>query len=119
MRKILVTGGAGFVGRRFCKRFLDARDDVYCVDSIVPMTGGIHPSAGWPLYDPRDYKNFHFFHEDCRSYFNLRPEDDFDGVFHLAAIVGGRMMIEHNPLAVADDLAIDAAYWRWAAAARP
>jgi len=34
-------------------------------------------------------------------------------------MVGGRLMIENNPLAVADDLAIDAAYWGWAKEARP
>ncbi len=34
-------------------------------------------------------------------------------------MVGGRLMIENNPLAVADDLSIDAAYWQWAKAARP
>jgi nucleoside-diphosphate-sugar epimerase len=119
MKKILVTGGAGFVGRRFCKRFLDGGHKVHCVDNIVPMTGGLDPSAGWPLYEPRDYKNFQFFYEDCRSYFKRETADDFDAVFHLAAIVGGRMMIERNPLAVADDLAIDAAYWEWAASARP
>src|SRR5437764_251020 len=64
MKKILVTGGAGFVGRRFCKRFLDTGHKVHCVDSIVPMTGGIDPSVGWPLYEPRDYKNFQFVYED-------------------------------------------------------
>ncbi len=46
-------------------------------------------------------------------------DDDFDYAFHLAAMVGGRLMIENNPLAVADDLAIDAAYWQWAKVARP
>ena len=119
MRKILVTGGAGFVGRRFCKRFLDAGDEVHCVDSIVPLTGGIHPRLGWPLYDPLDFIHFCFLQDDCRSYFNRVRPDDFDCVLHLAAVVGGRMMIDHHPLAVADDLAIDAAFWQWAAAARP
>jgi GDP-L-fucose synthase len=34
-------------------------------------------------------------------------------------MVGGREMIENNPLAVADDLSIDAQYWQWAVNARP
>jgi GDP-L-fucose synthase len=29
-------------------------------------------------------------------------------------MVGGRTMIEYNPIAVADDLSIDAEYWQWA-----
>jgi GDP-L-fucose synthase len=119
MRKILITGAAGFVGRHFARRFLDAGDEVYAVDSIVPMTGGIDPGCGWPLFDPSDYRSFHFFKQDCRDFFREHPDDDFDYCFHLAAIVGGRLMIENNPLAVAEDLAIDSAYWQWAAKAKP
>jgi GDP-L-fucose synthase len=119
MRKILITGAAGFVGRHFTKRFLEAGDEVYAVDSIVAMTGGIDPACGWPLFDPYDYNTFHFFKQDCRHFFLQQYDDDFDLCLHLAAIVGGRLMIEKNPLAVAEDLAIDAAYWQWAGKARP
>jgi nucleoside-diphosphate-sugar epimerase len=34
-------------------------------------------------------------------------------------MVGGRLMIENNPIAVADDLSIDAEYWQWAKQAKP
>ena len=119
MGKILITGGAGFVGRRFVKLFLDKGDDVYCIDNISNYTGGIDPSDGWPLYNPKDYPNFNFYNVDCRDYFKKNPNEYFDYAFHLAAIVGGRLMIENNPLAVADDLSIDAAYWQWAKTAKP
>ena len=29
MRKVLITGGAGFVGRHFVRRFLDLGDEVH------------------------------------------------------------------------------------------
>ena len=119
MKKILITGGAGFVGRRFCKRFLDAGDQVHCVDPVARDTGGIAPENGWPLFNPMDYENFQFFKQDCRDWFKQHHDDDFDYVFHLAAMVGGRAMIENRPLAVADDLSIDAEYWQWAERARP
>jgi GDP-L-fucose synthase len=119
MKKILITGGAGFVGRRFCKRFLNAGDEVHCVDPIAQDTGGIDPEDGWPLFAPRGYENFHFYRQDCREWFRQRDDDDFDYVLHLAAMVGGRAMIENRPLAVADDLSIDAEYWQWAERARP
>lgn len=119
MKKILITGGAGFVGRRFCKRFLDQGAEVHCVDPVAEFTGGIHPDKGWPLFNPKDYPNFHFYQQDCRAWFKERSDDDFDYVFHLAAMVGGRAMIENHPLAVADDLSIDAEYWQWAEKAKP
>lgn len=115
--RTLVTGGAGFVGRRVCGALLARGDDVVCVDPIVPRTGGLDP-AQWPLFDPRDYENFTFLQEDCRSFFH-RPHEHFDAVFHLAAMVGGRLMIDYEPLAVAEDLAVDAMYWRWAESAKP
>jgi len=141
MRKILVTGGAGFVGRHFVKRFLDAGDLVIVVDSIVPHTGGINPvrhlayvgdagecdfsdwvlkeAGGWPLFEPFDYPNFRFSRQDCRKFFQTCDDTEFDYVLHLAAIVGGRLMISYNPIAVAEDLAIDAAYWQWAVRTKP
>ena len=119
MRKILVTGAAGFVGRHISRRLLETGDEVHAVDSIVPLGGGIDPDKGWPLFNPLDYASFHFYGEDCRDFFNRVWDDDFDCCFHLAAVVGGRLVIENNPLAVAEDLSIDAEYWRWAVKARP
>jgi len=119
VRRVLITGGAGFVGRHFVRHFLEAGDDVVVVDPIATATGGIDPSAGWPLFDPREFTSFHFVPQDCREWFRVHPHEPFDLVLHLAAMVGGRLMIEHNPLAIADDLSIDAEYWQWAATAQP
>jgi len=119
MHKILITGAAGFVGRHVARRFLTAGDEVYAVDNMVPLGGGINPSEGWPLFEPRDYRNFHFCPEDCRDFFKRVLDDDFDYCFNLAAVVGGRDVIENNPLAVAEDLSIDAEFWRWAVKVKP
>lgn len=119
MKKVLVTGAAGFVGRHMVRRLLDDGAEVHAVDCIAEFTGGIDPAKIWPLFDPREYTNFHFYREDCRTWFARVHDTDFDYAFHLAAMVGGRLVIENNPLAVADDLGIDAAYWQWAKQARP
>jgi len=119
MRKVLITGGAGFVGRRFVKRFLEMGDEVHCVDNLAPMSGSVSPRIGWYATNPLDFEGFRFYEEDCRTFFQRVKEDDFDYCLHLAALVGGRLMIENNPLAVADDLSIDAAYWQWAQLTNP
>jgi GDP-L-fucose synthase len=69
MRKILITGGAGFVGRHMVRHFLEQGDEVHVVDCIARYTGGIDPNAGWPLFEPRDFAHFKFFPKDCRDFF--------------------------------------------------
>ena len=34
MKRILVTGGAGFIGAHLCQRLVDRGDDVICVDNF-------------------------------------------------------------------------------------
>ena len=90
--KILITGDAGFVGRHFRAKFESQGHEVVGVDIV----NGI---------DARD-----FFRTD-NTY--------FDKVIHLAAVVGGRKMIEGSPLALAVDLAIDAEMFGWAMRTEP
>lgn len=91
--KVLITGNQGFVGRHFTKRMLEEGNSVTCIDIA---NGGI---------DARD-----FFRKD---------NTQFDLVIHLAAVVGGRKMIEGEPLALAVDLAIDAEMFTWALRTQP
>ena len=119
MKKILITGAAGFVGRHFCKFFLENGDKVIAVDNLSAFTGCLNPEDGWVFYKPFDFKNFIFYKNDCRDWFKKNYDNDFDIVLHLAAMVGGREMIENNPLAVADDLSIDSEFWQWATKTKP
>lgn len=105
---ILVTGCNGFVGRQFVKRLADEGHVVYGIDR-----SGINPAEGLSSFlcaDIRDYFNNNLrFHNSF-----MGPSYQFDQVYHFAAIVGGRAVIEGNPLSVATDLAIDADLFQWA-----
>lgn len=116
-RGILVTGGAGFVGRRFVKRLLGLGHRVTVVDDL---STGLAPAA-WPDFlrpDADEQRRLTFHHADFRRFAAAQPPD-FDRIFHLAAVVGGRLVIEGDPLAVATDLAIDATFFNWIARHRP
>jgi nucleoside-diphosphate-sugar epimerase len=111
---VLIFGGAGFVGRHYVEYFLSNGSNVHVVDNIAPLSGGIHPK-NWPIFKPVNFKKkFTFLKQDCRVFFNSLLKKKYDLVINLAAIVGGREVIEYNPLAVAEDLEIDTAFWRWA-----
>ena len=118
-KRILITGAAGFVGRRLVRFMLEKSYEVVAIDSIAPLTGGVDPNQGWPLYNPKDYKNFTFHKIDCRDWFIKNLNEKFDYVFHLAAMVGGREIIENNPLIVAEDLSIDSHFWQWCSKSKP
>jgi GDP-L-fucose synthase len=123
--KVLITGACGFIGRHFVKRLLD---DGHIVTAIDNMYSGqelydwmFKPNA----YDPktRSVPNLQLMIGDCRSFFassgNIWSANRFDLVIHCAAIVGGRVKIEDDPLEVAIDLAIDAEFFRWVTSKKP
>ena len=47
--KILIFGGAGFVGRHYVEYFLSKKNYVEVVDNLAPLSGGIHPK-NWKLF---------------------------------------------------------------------
>ena len=113
--KILITGGSGFVGRNFVKYFLSQGHTVVNIDNYL-IGGGSRPSSEWVEASNVEYSEYNM---DCREYFKNHPQDYYDLVLHLAAVVGGRLTIERNPLAVADDLSIDSEFWKWASQSKP
>lgn len=107
--RVLVTGGCGFVGRNLCNQLLANGHEVVVVDDL---STGQHPKDWCEQF--RDPKQFLFLHRDAISHFAYgMPQGYFHQVYHLASVVGGRVLIDGSPLEVAIDLAIDAAFFRW------
>ena len=112
--RILILGGAGFVGRRFSRRLANEGHEIWVVDNLI---SGLLPKH-W-AFPPENWSRFHFAEADCRDYFKEHRASEWDLIIHCAAIVGGRLNIEHDPLAVATDLSIDAEMFSWAVRSKP
>lgn len=107
--RALVTGGCGFVGRHFTHWLLNHEYDVTIVDDL---SSGIVLEK-WPEFlRPRQSSNLQIHYTDVREYSKECPAN-FDLIVHLAAVVGGRLVIDGDPLRVATDLAIDATFFNW------
>lgn len=109
--KWLVTGGCGFVGRRIVRRLLETDDnEVLVIDNFQNAI----PVEDW-LFKPKYPERLIVRQGDCRTYFRMHRFTPamFDAVAHCAAIVGGRLNIDRDPLAVATNLSIDSELFHW------
>ncbi len=74
--KILISGGAGFIGSHLCERLLQQDNQVICVDTFIT-------SSERNIAHLRDNKNFTFLKHDIIN--PLPASVSADAVFHLAS----------------------------------
>lgn len=88
MRKVLVTGGAGFIGSHLCEALLQRGDEVYVIDDL--STGRMENIAHL-----QRNKTFHFTVGSILDFARLESlVEKVDLIFHLAAVVGVQKIIE-------------------------
>ncbi|GIV41546.1 MAG: epimerase [Vicingaceae bacterium] len=140
MKTHLISGAAGFVGRNMAKRYL--ANNYGRLVLIDDLSVGIHPRE-WlnlPLKQNineniliyGDNAEVVFILDDFRNLLRQLlhdplflkkqtglPIEQFDDVFHFAAIVGGRAKIDGDPMMVALDLSIDAEFFFWVCRHKP
>src|SRR5262245_29346579 len=76
MSRVLITGGAGFIGSHLCERFLAERDDVICMDNF--RTGS--PDNIAHLFADR---RFTFIEQDVTTYIYVKGP--VDAILHFAS----------------------------------
>lgn len=86
--KVLITGGAGFIGSHLAERHLERGDEVYLIDDL--STGSIENIQGIKGHPKLSY------HLDSIINRQLTAEliDLCDVTYHLAAAVGVRLIVE-------------------------
>ena len=83
--RVLVTGGAGFIGSHLVKKLKELGDEITVVDNF--STGNMSTNL----------ENVYICEEDLKEFLDRTTLEDFDEVYHLAALVGVRRVLE-NPI---------------------
>lgn len=74
--RVLVTGGAGFIGSHLCEHFLSEGHNVIALDNLI--TGSLHN-----IEHLRINPHFEFMHQDASEPFTV--EGELDAVLHFAS----------------------------------
>jgi UDP-glucose 4-epimerase len=86
--KVLITGGAGFIGSHLAEEHLKRGDEVYIIDDL--STGSMKN-----IERIKGLSNFHSYPDSVTNH-HLTAElvDMCDEIYHLAAAVGVRLIVE-------------------------
>src|SRR5499427_2432832 len=86
--RILITGGAGFIGSHLAERLIQRGDEVHVIDDL--STGSIDN-----IELIKNHANFRYYIDTVRNH-RLTAElvDKCDIIYHLAAAVGVRLIVE-------------------------
>src|SRR4029077_15045418 len=86
--RVLITGGAGFIGSHLADAYLERGDEVFVLDDL--STGSIEN-----IQHLKGNPRFHYTIDAVESHAVLAELVDLcDVVFHLAAAVGVRLVVE-------------------------
>jgi UDP-glucose 4-epimerase len=86
--RVLITGGAGFIGSHLADAYLERGDEVYAIDDL--STGSIDN-----IQHLKQHPRFHYTIESVHNQPVVAElVDQCDVIFHLAAAVGVKLIVE-------------------------
>lgn len=71
MKKVVIAGGAGFIGYHLCKRMLEKNCDVICIDNLI--TGALQNVDSW-----FKHPHFKFIHHDIREPLHVEAQEIYN-----------------------------------------
>lgn len=94
-KRIIVTGGAGFIGSNLCDFLLKEEWEVTCIDNFDDYYS---PNVKWKnLENALSNPNFKLIEQDINNISAISEElsGEYEAIIHLAAKAGVRYSIEH------------------------
>jgi UDP-glucose 4-epimerase len=86
--RVLITGGAGFIGSHLSDAYLERGDEVYVIDDL--STGSIDN-----IQHLKNHPRFHYTIDSVHNHpVAAELVDQCDVIFHLAAAVGVKLIVE-------------------------
>ena len=86
--RVLITGGAGFIGSHLCDAYLERGDEVHIIDDL--STGSIDN-----IQHLKKHPRFHYTIDTVQNWAVLAElVDTCDVIFHMAAAVGVKLIVE-------------------------
>ncbi|HYC93788.1 MAG TPA: GDP-mannose 4,6-dehydratase [Thermoanaerobaculia bacterium] len=86
--RVLITGGAGFIGSHLCDAYLERGDEVHIIDDL--STGSIDN-----IQHLKKHPRFHYTIDTVQNWPVLAElVDTCDVIFHMAAAVGVKLIVE-------------------------
>ena len=86
--RVLITGGAGFIGSHLCDAYLERGDEVFIIDDL--STGSFEN-----IRHLKDHPRFHYTIDSVHNQpVTAELVDQCDVVIHLAAAVGVKLIVE-------------------------
>jgi nucleoside-diphosphate-sugar epimerase len=86
--RVLITGGAGFIGSHLSDAYLQRGDEVFVIDDL--STGSIEN-----IRHLKDHPRFHYTIDNVNNHpVTAELVDQCDVIFHLAAAVGVKLIVE-------------------------
>jgi UDP-glucose 4-epimerase len=86
--RVLITGGAGFIGSHLCDAYLERGDEVHIIDDL--STGSIDN-----IQHLKKHPRFHYTIDTVQNWAVLAELVDMcDVIYHMAAAVGVKLIVE-------------------------
>ena len=97
--KYLITGGAGFIGIKLVEKLLKNKENkIYIIDNLSKKTDNKI------LLDILKNKNIKLIQKDLSSISNYLKIYDFDYIYHFAAILGVKKVIDNPFITLKDNI---------------